>query len=108
LGATADCKTAVPGSNPAISPAYSGLAVPRWDGNFTLGCPPVAADEHTGIYKRTSGQPKKIKETKKIAKERVNRVQQPLPPSLTVKVQEYMESLTKSLKVSSKSLCYIF
>ncbi len=27
---TPDCKTAVLGSNPAISPAYSGLPVLRW------------------------------------------------------------------------------
>ncbi len=30
LVATLDCKTAVLGSNPAISPAYSGLPVLRW------------------------------------------------------------------------------
>ncbi len=30
LVATPDCKTAVLGSNPAISPAYSGLPVLRW------------------------------------------------------------------------------
>jgi hypothetical protein len=27
---TQDCKPAVPGSNPAISPAYSGLPILRW------------------------------------------------------------------------------
>ncbi len=30
LVATPDCDTAVLGSNPAISPAYSGLPVLRW------------------------------------------------------------------------------
>ncbi len=30
LVATRDCETEVPGSNPAISPAYSGLLVLRW------------------------------------------------------------------------------
>jgi hypothetical protein len=30
LAATPDCETAVLGSNPAISPAYSGLPVFRW------------------------------------------------------------------------------
>jgi hypothetical protein len=30
LELTPDCKTAVLGSNPAISPAYSGLPVLRW------------------------------------------------------------------------------
>jgi hypothetical protein len=30
LVATPDCKTAVPGLNPAISPAFSGLPVLRW------------------------------------------------------------------------------
>ncbi len=42
LVATIDFKPAVPGSNPGISPAYSGLPVLRWaafwDGNFTV-CP---------------------------------------------------------------------
>jgi hypothetical protein len=31
LVATPDCDTAFLGSNPAISPAYSGLPVLRWD-----------------------------------------------------------------------------
>jgi hypothetical protein len=30
LEATPDCKPAVPGSNPAISPAYSGLPILGW------------------------------------------------------------------------------
>ncbi len=30
LVATPDCKPAVPGSNPAISPAYSGLQILGW------------------------------------------------------------------------------
>jgi hypothetical protein len=31
LVATPDCDNAVLGSNPAISPAYSGLPILRWD-----------------------------------------------------------------------------
>jgi hypothetical protein len=30
LVATPDCKRALPGSNPAISPAYSGLSILGW------------------------------------------------------------------------------
>ncbi len=53
LVATPDCKPVVTGSNPAISPAYSGLPVLRqvafWDGNFTVGCPLRGG---RGVYKQ--------------------------------------------------------
>jgi hypothetical protein len=43
LVVTPDCQPAVSGSNPAISPAYSGLPIfgwgAIWDGNSTVGCP---------------------------------------------------------------------
>jgi hypothetical protein len=68
LVVTPDCDTAVLGSNPAISQAYSGLPVLRWaviwDGTFAVGCPLSGSRGEYIETIGTSNPPKTIKEKK--------------------------------------------
>jgi hypothetical protein len=94
LVATPDCKPTVLGSNPADSPAYSGLPVLSWaaiwDGSFTVGCPLSAAKENIN-KKRMSSPSKTIKEKKvfiffhsKVAEGHTNFWSMKFPPTLVI------------------------